>query len=57
MGPECYSPEGIHKLEDIDVDECAVGFRDTYEGGEDDRTLQGMLDEINYYSETVIQKV
>ena len=57
MGPECYTPEGVAKLEDIGINECAVAFRDTYAGEEDNRTLEGMLAEIEYYSESVIKIV
>tara|TARA_B110000014_G_scaffold250757_1_gene227359 strand:+ start:12764 stop:13639 length:876 start_codon:yes stop_codon:yes gene_type:complete len=56
MGPECYSPEGVSKLNSIGVNECAVGFRDSYAGGKDDRTLDGMLAEIDFYSRTVIKQ-
>ena len=56
MGPECYSLDGIKQLEDIGINECAVGFRDSYAGGDDDRTLETMLGEINYYADSIIQK-
>ena len=56
MGPECYSLEGVSKLNSIGVNECAVGFRDSYAGGKDDRTLDGMLAEIDFYSRTVIKQ-
>ena len=34
-----------------------VAFRNAYEGGPDDRTLDGMVAEINWYAEEVIHKV
>jgi hypothetical protein len=41
MGEAAYSPDG---------------FRNTYEGGPDERTLDGMIAEINWYAEEVINK-
>jgi alkanesulfonate monooxygenase SsuD/methylene tetrahydromethanopterin reductase-like flavin-dependent oxidoreductase (luciferase family) len=56
MCAEAYSPDGILRLEEMGVTEVLVGFRDAYAGGEDPRTLESMIAEINYYAETVIQK-
>jgi hypothetical protein len=36
--------------------EVIVAFRNTYEGGPDERTLEGMKAEINWYAEEVIRK-
>ena len=50
------TPEGIKQLEDLGATEVIVAFRNTYEGGPDERTLEGMIAEINWYAEEVINK-
>ena len=56
MGEAAYSPDGIKQLEDLGATEVIVAFRNTYEGGPDKRTLEGMIAEINWYAEEVINK-
>ena len=56
MGEAAYSPDGIKNLEDLGATEVIVAFRNAYEGGEDERTLEGMIAEINWYAEEVINK-
>ena len=56
MGEAAYSPDGVRQLEDIGATEVIVAFRNTYEGGADERTLEGMIAEINWYAEEVIDK-
>ena len=56
MGEAAYSPDGIKKLEDLGATEVIVAFRNAYEGGPDNRTLDGMIAEINWYAEEVINK-
>ena len=56
MGEAAYSPDGVKKLEDLGATEVIVAFRNAYEGGPDERTLDGMIAEINWYAEEVIQK-
>lgn len=56
-GADAYSPEGVKQLEALGATDITVAFRNTYEGGEDDRTLEGMIAEINWYAEEVIRKV
>ena len=56
MGEAAYSPEGIKQLEELGTTEVIVAFRNTYEGGPDERTLEGMIAEINWYAEEVIGK-
>ncbi len=53
---EAYSPEGIKRLEDIGVTEVIVAFRNTYEGGPDNRTLKQMIGEMHWYADNVIAK-
>ena len=56
MGEAAYSPDGIKKLEDLGATEVIVAFRNAYEGGPDNRTLDGMIAEINWYAEEIINK-
>ena len=56
MGEAAYSPNGVKQLEDLGATEVIVAFRNTYEGGADERTLEGMIAEINWYAEEVINK-
>lgn len=56
MGEAAYSPDGVKALEDLGATEVIVAFRNAYEGGQDDRTLEGMIAEINWYAEEVINK-
>ena len=56
MGEAAYSPEGIKQLEELGATEVIVAFRNTYEGGPDERTLEGMIAEINWYAAEVINK-
>ena len=56
MGEAAYSPDGIKQLEDLGATEVIVAFRNAYEGGPDERTLDGMIAEINWYAEEVINK-
>ena len=57
MGEAAYSPEGVNQLEELGATEVIVAFRNAYEGGPDERTLEGMIAEINWYAEEVIHKV
>ena len=57
MGEAAYSVDGIKSLEDIGATEVIVSFRNAYEGGPDKRTLEGMIQEIKWYSEEVINKI
>jgi len=56
MGEAAYSPDGIKKLDELGATEVIVAFRNTYEGGPDERTLEGMIAEINWYADEVIKK-
>ena len=56
MGEAAYSPDGIKQLEDLGATEVIVAFRNAYEGGPDERTLEGMIAEIDWYAEEVINK-
>ena len=56
MSAAAYSPDGVTRLEDLGAHECLVAFRNAYEGGEDNRTLEQMIGEMNYYADAVIAK-
>jgi alkanesulfonate monooxygenase SsuD/methylene tetrahydromethanopterin reductase-like flavin-dependent oxidoreductase (luciferase family) len=56
MGEDAYSPKGIRALENLGATEVIVAFRNAYQGGADNRTLEGMIAEINWYAEEVISK-
>ena len=56
MGEAAYSAEGVKQLEALGATEVIVAFRNAYEGGPDNRTLEGMIAEINWYAEEVIHK-
>ena len=56
MGEAAYSPDGIKNPEDLGATEVIVAFRNAYEGGKDERTLDGMIAEMNWYAEEVINK-
>jgi len=57
MSEAGYSVDGIKQLQEIGVTEVIIAFRNAYEGGKDNRTLEGMQTEINWFSEEVIKKV
>ena len=57
MSEAGYSADGVKQLEELGVTEVIIAFRNAYEGGEDNRTLEGMQAEINWFAEEVIQKV
>ena len=46
----------MKQLEDLGATEVIVAFRNTYEGGADKRTLEGMIAEINWYADEIIDK-
>jgi probable F420-dependent oxidoreductase len=56
MTAEAYSPDGVKRLTDIGVGEVLVAFRNAYAGGEDNRTLEQMIGEMNHFADTVIAK-
>jgi len=56
MGEAAYSLDGIKALEDLGATEVIIAFRNAYEGGPDNRTLESMISEINWYAEEIIQK-
>ena len=57
MGEAAYSADGVKTLQNIGATEVIVAFRNAYDGGPDNRTLEGMIAEINWYADEVINKV
>lgn len=57
MGPEVYHPDSVKRLADLGVNKVHTAFRDAYAGGPDNRTLDGMIAEMNRYADTVIRAV
>jgi probable F420-dependent oxidoreductase len=56
MSEAGYSADGVKQLDELGVTEVIIAFRNAYEGGEDNRTLEGMKAEINWFAEEVIHK-
>ncbi|MFK7898201.1 MAG: TIGR03619 family F420-dependent LLM class oxidoreductase [Myxococcota bacterium] len=56
MSAEAFSPDGVKRLEDIGVQEAIVAFRNPYEGGEDNQTLDEKVGALRWFSENVIAK-
>ena len=54
MGEAAYTPDGIKKLEDLGATEVIVAFGMLR--AELRKTLDGMIAEINWYAEEVINK-
>ena len=57
MSEAGYSADGVKKLQEFGVTEVIIAFRNAYEGGEDNRTLETMQAEINWFAEEVINKI
>jgi probable F420-dependent oxidoreductase len=57
MSEAGYSADGVKQLEELGVTEVIIAFRNAYEGGADNRTLEGMQAEIHWFADEVIQKV
>lgn len=57
MGAEGYTLDGVKRLQDAGVQETVIAFRNPYDGGPDNRTLEQMIGEINGYADAIIHKV
>ena len=57
MSAEAFSPDGVRKLEDLGIDEAIVAFRNPYQDGIDDQTLEEKIGALRWFSDNVIQKV
>ena len=55
MGEAAYSPDGVKALEDLGATEVIVAFRNAYEGGPDERTLDSMKAEISWFHNQIFE--
>jgi probable F420-dependent oxidoreductase len=53
---DAWSVDGVHRLEDLGITDCIVGFRDAYQVPQDTQPLQEKIDAINQFAEDVISK-
>jgi probable F420-dependent oxidoreductase len=51
---DAYTVDGIRRLEEMGVTDVIVGFRWTYDVGQDTESLQTKLDNLRRYADTVI---
>jgi probable F420-dependent oxidoreductase len=54
---DAYSPDGVHRLEEMGVTDVIVGFRWPYVPEADTETLQTKIDALRHFSDDVIGKV
>ena len=55
MTAEAFSLEGLEGLAKIGITEVVIAFRNPYEGGADDQSLEEKIAMINWYAENIIQ--
>jgi probable F420-dependent oxidoreductase len=54
---DAWSVDGVHRLEDLGITDCIVGFRDAYQIPQDTQPLQEKVDALEQFAEDVISKV
>jgi probable F420-dependent oxidoreductase len=54
---DAYSPDGVHRLEELGVTDVIVGFRWPYVREQDTESLQTKIDNLRRFSDTVIGPV
>jgi probable F420-dependent oxidoreductase len=54
---DAYTPDGVHRLEDLGVTDVIVGFRWPYGLEQDTETLQTKIDNLHRFADDVIAKV
>jgi probable F420-dependent oxidoreductase len=54
---DAYTPEGVHRLEELGVTDVIVGFRWPYGVEQDTEPLQTKMDNLRRFADTVIAKV
>ncbi|MGP0032397.1 MAG: TIGR03619 family F420-dependent LLM class oxidoreductase [Acidimicrobiales bacterium] len=54
---DAYSPDGVHRLEEMGVTDVIVGFRWPYGPEQDTESLQTKIDNLQRFSDDVIAKV
>ena len=55
--PEAYSSDGVKRLADIGVTECIIGFRDPYNDKTDNASIEEKFGQMQWFKETVIDRV
>lgn len=54
---DAFDPDKVKAMQEMGVTECIVGFRNTYKGGEDNKSVQEKIDIMHWYADNVIAKV
>ena len=54
---DAYSPDGVHRLEELGVTDAIVGFRWPYGIEQDTESLQTKIDNLRRFADDVIAKV
>ena len=54
--PLSKDQDGVKRLEDIGVTECIVGFRDTYKGEPDDKSIEHKIAILRWFADNIIAK-
>jgi probable F420-dependent oxidoreductase len=57
ISADAYTPDGIHRLEELGVTDVIVGFRWPYGVEQDTETLQAKIDNLRRFADDVIAKV
>jgi probable F420-dependent oxidoreductase len=55
--PDAFSLDGVRQLAEIGVTECVIGFRDLYSGEPDNKTLEQKIGEIQWFADTIIERL
>jgi alkanesulfonate monooxygenase SsuD/methylene tetrahydromethanopterin reductase-like flavin-dependent oxidoreductase (luciferase family) len=53
---DAFNVDGVKRLEDIGVTECVIGFRDSYKGEQDTKTLEQKLAMLQWFADSIIAK-
>ena len=53
---DAFSIYGVKKLQDLGVTECVIGFRDSYKGEQDTKTLEQKLAMLQWFADSIIAK-
>jgi probable F420-dependent oxidoreductase len=56
ISADAYTPDGIHRLEDLGVTDVIVGFRWPYGVEQDTEDLQTKIDNLSHFADNVIAK-
>ena len=53
---DAFNVDGVKRLEEIGVTECIVGFRNTYAGEADDKSIEQKIGILRWFADTIISK-